>query len=114
MNFFEAQDRARRSTLWLVLLFGLAVIGLILLTNLLVMFVIAYQQSGLVTMGNHPGQPALPWHTFIPVALGVIYCDPGTSYEDAVYHQIGSTELSTADGDLNEVLRAGQTWVAEG
>ena len=49
-----------------------------------------------------------------PVALGVIYCDPGTSYEDAVYHQIGSTELSTADGDLNEVLRAGQTWVAEG
>src|SRR4030042_6125536 len=71
MNFFEAQDRARRSTLWLVLLFGLAVIGLILLTNLLVMFVITYQQTGLVTMGNRPGQPALPWDTFIPVALGV-------------------------------------------
>jgi Zn-dependent protease with chaperone function len=71
MNFFEAQDRARRSTLWLVLLFGLAVIGLILLTNLLVMFVITYQQTGLVTLGNRPGQPALPWDTFIPVALGV-------------------------------------------
>ncbi len=71
MNFFEAQDRARRSTLWLVLLFALAVTGLILLTNLLVMFVIAYQQTGLVTPGYAPGQPALSWHTFIPVAVGV-------------------------------------------
>lgn len=71
MNFFEAQDRARRSTLWLVLLFSIAVIGLMLLTNLLVMFVLAYQQSGLITIGNGPGRTPLQWHTFIPVALGV-------------------------------------------
>ncbi len=71
MNFFEAQDRARRSTLWLVLLFSLAVIGLILLTNLLVLFVLTYQQSGLMYLGNGNGGAPLQWDTFIPVALAV-------------------------------------------
>jgi Zn-dependent protease with chaperone function len=41
MNFFEAQARARRHTGWLLLLFGLAVASLIVLTNLLVMVVLA-------------------------------------------------------------------------
>jgi Zn-dependent protease with chaperone function len=46
MDFFQAQDAARRSTTWLVLLFTLAVIGLILLTNLLVLgFVLYLRQS---------------------------------------------------------------------
>ena len=36
MNFFAQQDKARRNTGWLVLLFCLAVLGLIVLTNLLV------------------------------------------------------------------------------
>jgi 2-oxoglutarate ferredoxin oxidoreductase subunit beta len=49
-----------------------------------------------------------------PMALGVLYCAPAPCYEDEVYRQIGSTEVSTADADLNQVLRAGQTWVAEG
>lgn len=79
MNFFEAQDRARRSTLWLVLLFGLAVSGLVLLTNLLVMFVIAYQQSGMLYVGNGVGTAPPPWDTFVPVALGVILLVSGGS-----------------------------------
>jgi Zn-dependent protease with chaperone function len=45
MNFFEAQDRAKRQTGWLILLFGLAVVGLIVLTNLLVMALIAYNRD---------------------------------------------------------------------
>ncbi|HXV85214.1 MAG TPA: 2-oxoacid:ferredoxin oxidoreductase subunit beta [Gemmatimonadales bacterium] len=49
-----------------------------------------------------------------PMVLGVLYCDPGLCYEDEVYQQIGSTTITTADADLNKVLRAGQTWVAEG
>ncbi|MGR8953217.1 MAG: hypothetical protein ACU83V_12510 [Gammaproteobacteria bacterium] len=36
MDFFTAQDHARRNTGWLVLFFLLAVISLIVLTNLLV------------------------------------------------------------------------------
>ena len=30
MDFFEAQDRARQRTKWLVLLFGLAVVGTVI------------------------------------------------------------------------------------
>jgi Zn-dependent protease with chaperone function len=41
MNFFEAQARARRRTGWLLMLFTLAVASLIILTNLLVMVVVA-------------------------------------------------------------------------
>lgn len=69
MNFFEAQDRARRRTLWLVLLFSLAVIGLILLTNLLVLLVLSFQQSGFLSSSTDPGHSTLQWDHFIPVAL---------------------------------------------
>lgn len=69
MNFFEAQDRARRRTLWLVLLFSLAVIGLILLTNLLVLFVLSFQQSGFMYSSTDPDYSTLQWDNFIPVAL---------------------------------------------
>ncbi len=37
MNFFEAQDRVRRNTAKLVFLFVLAVVALVIMTNLLVM-----------------------------------------------------------------------------
>ena len=49
MNFFKSQDDARRNTGRLVALFLLAVISLIVLTNLLVMFVFGYfhvEQTG--------------------------------------------------------------------
>ncbi len=39
MNFFEAQDNARQSTGRLVLFFLLAVISIIIMTNILVMVV---------------------------------------------------------------------------
>ncbi len=42
----------------------------------------------------------------LPVALGVIYCDPAPAFEDQV-----TTRLDAACcGDLNDVLRAGRTW----
>ncbi|MGC2166174.1 MAG: M48 family metallopeptidase, partial [Gallionella sp.] len=45
MNFFEAQARAKRQTGWLLLLFALAVAGLVVLTNLLVMAVIFFNRD---------------------------------------------------------------------
>lgn len=67
MNFFEAQDRARRSTGWLVLLYGLAVVGLILVTNLLVLGVLAYLRTG-----GFVFDPELLWQQFSPdVFVGV-------------------------------------------
>ncbi len=53
MNFFNAQDKARRSTARLVFLFALAVLSLIILTNLLV-------AGAFVYMDMHPGQHFLP------------------------------------------------------
>ena len=71
MNFFEAQDAARRSTLWLVLLFSLAVAGLILLTNLLVLLVIAYKQTGQVLTSKEALTAHFQWDVFLAVAFVV-------------------------------------------
>ena len=79
MNFFEAQHQARRSTLWLVLLFALAVIGLILLTNLLVLLVLRYQQTGLMVTGASPAPLPMRGDTFALVALGVTVLIAGGS-----------------------------------
>ena len=36
MNFYQAQDDARKQSFWLIFLFSLAVLGLVLITNLVV------------------------------------------------------------------------------
>ena len=45
MNFFEAQDQARRTIRWLIVLFTLAVVSLIILTELLFIFVFYYANA---------------------------------------------------------------------
>jgi 2-oxoglutarate ferredoxin oxidoreductase subunit beta len=42
----------------------------------------------------------------LPVALGVIYCDPATAYED----QVESRLDAACCGDLFELVRSGRTW----
>jgi Zn-dependent protease with chaperone function len=49
MNFFEAQDSARRSTTLLVFLFVLAIAGLLVLSNLIVFEFLYYLESGSLT-----------------------------------------------------------------
>ncbi len=46
MNFFQAQSKARRSTWILVVLFVCAILGIIALTNLLLMSVIVFKATG--------------------------------------------------------------------
>ncbi len=36
-----------------------------------------------------------------PVALGVIYCDPTTDYDKAVYDQIDAAKAKSSDANLN-------------
>ena len=79
MNFFEAQHRARRSTLRLVLLFGIAVISLILLTNLLVFHVLTHQLSGPLATGHEAALARFHWNTFVVVTLAVIILIAGGS-----------------------------------
>ena len=58
----------------------------------------------LATMLADMGPPELP------VALGVLYCDPAPSYEDGLAAQV---EIGGAGGDLNDLLRQGHTWSVE-
>jgi 2-oxoglutarate ferredoxin oxidoreductase subunit beta len=45
-----------------------------------------------------------------PVALGVLYCNPAVTYEQAVADQAKVTLARQPDGDLNKLLRKGHTW----
>ena len=72
MNFFKSQDEARRNTGRLILLFSLAVISLILLTNLLIMFVFGYftlEQTG--TFSTQLLLQQLDWRVFLIIAAAV-------------------------------------------
>jgi Zn-dependent protease with chaperone function len=70
MNFFESQDRVRKHSFRLVLLFLLALVGLIVMTNLLVMVVFGYINSEQVQNGESLLQQ-IDWQTFAAVSLGV-------------------------------------------
>jgi 2-oxoglutarate ferredoxin oxidoreductase subunit beta len=50
----------------------------------------------------------------MPVALGVLYCDPSPCYDQAVAAQIADAKVQAAKngkaGGLNAIMRAGNTW----
>ena len=71
MNFFESQDRVRKNTFQLVFLFALAVITLIIMTNLLFMAVLGYINSEQMQSGEMFFQQ-MDWTTFAIVSAGVI------------------------------------------
>ena len=70
MNFFESQDRVRTSTFQLVFLFALAVVMLIIMTNLLVMVVFGYIDSEQMQDGGTL-LLQMDWQTFAAVSAGV-------------------------------------------
>ncbi len=72
MNFFKSQDDARRNTGRLVLLFALAVVSLIVMTNLLVMFIFGYinvEQTGSINTEQLLQQ--VDWQVFIVIGAAV-------------------------------------------
>jgi len=82
MNFFKSQDEARRNTGRLVVLFSLAVVSLIVMTNLLMMFIFGYfklEQTGSINTGQLIRE--IDWQVFliigaavtITIALGSLY-----------------------------------------
>ena len=70
MNFFESQDRTRKNTFLLVSLFALAVITLIIITNLLVMVVFGFINSEQMQSGGALVQK-MDWQMFALVSAGV-------------------------------------------
>jgi len=70
MNFFRHQEQARKNSIWLVTLFTLAVIAMIVVTNLFVMLVV----GGIQGQWTEPGLPTLEnidWQSFMLIGLGV-------------------------------------------
>ena len=70
MNFFESQDRARKHTFQLVSLFALAVVSLIIMTNLLVMVVFGFINTEQVQSGESLIRQ-IDWRTFAAVSAAV-------------------------------------------
>jgi Zn-dependent protease with chaperone function len=64
MNFFEAQDKARRHTALMVFLFILAVTALVLITNWLILVLVYYQQSGIITVNWDVLRQVFAWDVF--------------------------------------------------
>ena len=50
----------------------------------------------------------------LPMALGVVYCNPAPSYEAVVAGEIERASQATPDTDLNALLRSGPTWTVHG
>ncbi len=45
-----------------------------------------------------------------PVALGVIYCDPGPSFEQLLGSDMAAARDASGQADVTKLLRAGHTW----
>ena len=49
-----------------------------------------------------------------PVALGVLYCNPGASYERQIQAQVDEAKAGKRGGDLKALLHGGHTWTVGG
>ena len=70
MNFFESQERAHKHTTWLIFLFGVAVIALIVMANVLTLVVFGFVN----TQQMQDGQTfvaQMDWKMFATVGAGV-------------------------------------------
>ena len=83
MDFFGAQDAARRQTAWLVVLFALAAIGLVVITSLFILFVFGLfggtlsvshlQEGGLLGRIDRPAFAGIALVVALIVAGGSLY-----------------------------------------
>ncbi len=99
MNFFQSQDQARKQTLLLVVFFALAVVSLVVLTNLLVMFLFGYIDS----QGLNSTAPVLKfdWQVFLSVgALVIAVILLGSLYKISTLSKGGNAVAEMLDGKL--------------
>jgi len=110
MNFFESQDRVRQNTVKLVLLFTLAVVTLIVMTNLLVMLAFGYVNSDELRNGATLSEQ-MGWRTFGAVSIAVvIVVVVGSLYKimtlssggKAVAEALGGQLIAQNTEDLNQ------------
>lgn len=109
MDFFHAQDVARKNTARLVLYFTLAIISLVILTNLLVMIVFGYIDSEVLTLETIIQQ--FDWQVFwmisivvvIVILLGSLYKIMVLSTGGAgIAEMMGGQLIVDGSGDINK------------
>ncbi len=109
MNFFQSQAQARKQTMLLVVFFSLAVISLVVLTNLLVMFIFSYIDSQNINTAAAPLK--FNWQMFLSIgALVVAVVLLGSLYKisslskggDAVAEMLGGQRIIDGSGDLDK------------
>ena len=100
MNFFESQDRARKHTSTLVFLFALAVITLIIMTNLLVMVVFGFISNQQLHSGGALLQ-TMDWQRFalVSAAVGTVVLG-GSLYKIMALSGGGKTVADALGGQL--------------
>ena len=100
MNFFESQDRVRKNTFQLVFLFTMAVVTLVIMTNLLVMVVFGYINSEQMQDGWTLLQQ-IDWQTFAAVSTGVgVVVLVGSLYKIMALSAGGKTVAEALGGKL--------------
>jgi len=100
MNFFESQDRARKHTSTLVFLFALAVITLIIITNLLVMVVFGFIGNDQLHSGGALIR-TMDWQKFalVSAAVGTVVLG-GSLYKIMALSGGGKTVADAMGGQL--------------
>lgn len=98
MNFFEHQDAARRSTSRLVILFMLAVAGLVALTNLLAIALMSYTETGQFVLLDDMPLKYYQSGMFAAVTIAVIVLIAGGSFFKMVQLASGGRAVAEALG----------------
>ena len=111
MDFFQAQDSAHRNTTRLVIFFTLAVLSLIVITNLLVMVLFGFVETSEEGATLNSLATQFDWQVFFVVSAGVLMVIVGGSaYKTmtlsgggaAVAESLGGRLISHSTSDLHE------------
>jgi Zn-dependent protease with chaperone function len=111
MDFFAAQDRARRKTWQLVVLFALAIVGLILATNVLVAIAVSLSTTTGLVRGVGQTLHDQSAETWWLISFAVLICIAGASLYKyfalrsggrAVVEMLGGRQIDPASHDLSE------------
>jgi len=101
MNFFKAQDKARRNTTRLIILFVLAIISLVALTNLLLIGTFAYMETGETGSFYTHLQSSYNQNVIIVISVGVsLLILLGSIYKIASLSKGGSAIAELLGGQL--------------
>ncbi len=101
MDFFQAQDAARRNTIRLVIFFTLAVLSLIVITNLLLMVLFGFFESGNESVTPNVIATQFDWAVFLNIGANVaLVIFGGSAYKTMALSGGGTVVAESLGGRL--------------